>query len=63
MQIKHQCESRLEHDEIIMTCPLCPGYERRFNLTTNKFTVKNKVEGIIHSAMMISPSVLPIGSN
>ncbi len=63
MENKHQCESRLEGDEVIMTCPLCKGYERRFNLTTNKFTVKNKVEGIKHIGMMISPSVLPIGSN
>lgn len=59
----HQCESRLEGDEVILTCPLCKGYERRFNLKTNKLTVKNKVDGIQHVGMMISPSMFKINEN
>ena len=40
----HHCTSVRLGDEIIWRCPVCPDYERRFNLLTGKMSVKGKSE-------------------
>lgn len=40
----HICTSHIDGDWIIWRCPICLGYERRFNPKTGKMAVKGKTE-------------------
>lgn len=40
----HQCTSFRQGDTIIWKCPLCIGYERRYNLRTTEMVVKGKTD-------------------
>lgn len=44
----HHCTSVRSGDEIIWRCPICPDYERRYNLRTGEMKVKGKT-GIPHT--------------
>ena len=46
---KHECLSYQDGDEIIYRCPLCPQYERRFNIKTGKTWVSGMSKEISHS--------------
>ncbi len=59
----HQCQSHKEGDDIVFTCPDCPGYERRMNLRTNKMTVVNAREDILHTGTHVSPILKGLNGN
>ena len=42
LQNVHHCTSYRLGDTIIWKCPLCIGYERRYNLRTTEMVVKGK---------------------
>lgn len=40
----HPCTSHNEGEWVVWRCPICVGYERRFNLKTSEMHVKGKTE-------------------
>jgi len=40
----HICTSHIDGDWVVWRCPICLGYERRFNFKTNEMKVKGKTE-------------------
>lgn len=42
LQNVHQCTSFRLGDTIVWKCPLCIGYERRYNIVTGEMSVKGK---------------------
>lgn len=44
LQNVHQCTSFRLGDTIVWKCPLCIGYERKYNLTTGEMFVKGKTD-------------------
>lgn len=39
---KHECVTLRNGEWIVWRCPLCAGYERRYNIRTGKMRVKGK---------------------
>lgn len=44
LQNVHQCTSFRLGDTIVWKCPLCIGYERRYNLFTGEMSIKGKTD-------------------
>ena len=44
LQNVHQCTSFRQGDTIVWKCPLCIGYERRYNLRKTEIVVKDKTD-------------------
>ena len=47
----HHCTSHREGAWIVWRCPLCEGYERRFNLATGQMRCTKHPDGIVHTGM------------
>ncbi len=47
----HQCTSHTDGDWTVWRCPLCPGYERRFNRVTGEMQVRRGGSTALHSGM------------
>ena len=48
---EHECTSHREGDWVIFRCPLCPGYERRFNWVTGEMQVDRGGSTALHSGL------------
>lgn len=44
----HFCTSFQKENIIVWKCPICPNYERTYNLISGKMTVKGKIDEIQH---------------
>jgi len=47
----HQCTSHRDGEWIIWRCPLCSGYERRFNWSTGQMTCTGLPDGVVHTGI------------
>jgi len=47
----HQCTSHTDGDWTVWRCPLCAGYERRFNRVTSEMRVRRGGSTALHSGM------------
>ncbi len=57
---KHSCQSRLEGDWIIWTCPKCEGYERRLNWRTGEMKGKRSpAHAALHYGMNLTQGISP----
>lgn len=56
----HKCNSRIEGDLIIFTCPLCKDFERTVNIVTGQMTFKGDKVGISHEGAH-APDGLEVG--
>lgn len=59
----HACQSRVEGDWIIFTCPDCPDYERRYNYKTKEMQVKHASVDINHVGQFIPALLQGMSSN
>ena len=51
----HECTSYRDGDWIIFRCPLCPGYERRFNWVTGEMQVDRAGSKAQHTGLSTGP--------
>ena len=62
--VKHICNGRKEGNWIIYTCPLCPGFERRFNSTTRTMITTGGEGMILHKGEYKGPGLdIPFNRN
>ncbi len=47
----HQCTRHTEGNWTVWRCPLCAGYERRFNRATEEMKVRKGGSAALHSGM------------
>ena len=47
----HQCTSHTDGNWTVWRCPLCAGYERRFNRVTSEMRVRRGGSTALHSGM------------
>ena len=56
---KHACQSRLEGNWIIWTCPHCPDYERKLNWRTGETKSKKSPSHPEHYGMNLTHGISP----
>ena len=56
---RHRCDSKMEGDWVIFTCPICHQYEKKFNLKTDELKVKgNEDFSVFHDGNYFPPEMI-----